>query len=94
MTQGTFIASAIKGFNREWAAVQSVKAPRGETIGYRLVTECGKDTRYLDKHFNDPYGAACMALELHKCSNVNRGEHIAIPDTEHYDWREKERAMS
>jgi hypothetical protein len=62
------IASAIKGFNREWAAVTANRDRNGDITGWTLVTECNLTGRsFLNRHWEDPHGAAMKALETHRC---------------------------
>lgn len=65
------LASAIRGFNREWTQISSIKIRdrNGDTIkiGWRVETACGVNRRILNKHFKDSYGAAIEAMETHRC---------------------------
>lgn len=70
---GGVTLSAIKGFNREWAAITSLHSmgSYGPVIGYKLTTQCGVERKFPNEHWDDPYGAAYKALENHRCRNAN-----------------------
>lgn len=68
-TQQAGNLDAIQGFNREWAAVTSVKDRQQNIIGYKMITACNLAGRlFPDHHWDDPYGAAMRALENHHCA--------------------------
>lgn len=69
LTTSRHLPSAIKGFNREWAAITSIwdhSQPRNK-LGYKLTTACGTERKFLDPYFTDTHAAAVMALESHRC---------------------------
>jgi hypothetical protein len=64
----TGVFNSIRGFNRTWTAITSVKwGPKQEIIGYRFECGCGTIKKFLDLYFHDAHGAAVNALNRHRC---------------------------
>lgn len=60
------LASAIQGFNREYASVQSIKDRKGTVRGWVFEAQCGTIKKFYPEFFHDCYGAAMRALEMHR----------------------------
>jgi hypothetical protein len=66
----TYVGS-IKGFNRQWASVTSLKTTVGKEwkiIGHQFECACGTTKKFLSAYFHDTHGAAVNALESHHCT--------------------------
>jgi hypothetical protein len=66
-TNASALFGAIKGFNRQWTTVLSIRDHHHDIIGWRFECGCGFLRKFLDAHFHDPYGAAVKALNTHRC---------------------------
>jgi hypothetical protein len=62
---------SIKGFNRQWASITSIKSQIGKerkTVGHQFECACGTIKKFLSTYFYDTHSAAVNALESHHCT--------------------------
>jgi hypothetical protein len=66
-TQASRLFSAIKGFNRNWSAVTSIRDHGNNIIGYKFQCGCGTEKKYLNQNFYDPHGMGVKQMSVHRC---------------------------
>jgi hypothetical protein len=65
--QPGMLAAAIRGFNRTWTAVTSVRDSKDRLVGYQFTCGCGESKFVKERGHVDSRAVATGLVDSHRC---------------------------